>query len=231
MFLTKRKNFAHKDLSVLYLEKRTLMGKLLHIIASPREEESRTLQVSEVFLSAFKERHPDWVIDELNLMKEEIPALSMKRVDGKYVLLEGKDLFGDLKESWEDILAHINRFLSADVYVISTPMWNFHIPYMLKHYIDVIVQPKYLFQYTEKGIEGLVKNKKMVVVTSRGGQYSSKERQAMNFQEPYLLAVFGFIGIEDITFIKAEPMDKGLEIQKQKLQEAKEMAKQLAGRM
>ena len=207
------------------------MGKLLHIIASPREEESRTLQVSEVFLKAFLEKYPSWTVDELNLMKEEIPDLSMKRVDGKYVLLEGKDLFGELKESWEDILAHINRFLSADLIVISTPMWNFHIPYMLKHYIDVIVQPKYLFRYTESGVEGLAKNKKMVVITSRGGQYASKEQQAFDFQEPYLRALFGFVGIKDIAFIKAEPMDMGIELQKQKIQEAKTLASQIAGQM
>ncbi|MBS0628224.1 MAG: NAD(P)H-dependent oxidoreductase, partial [Verrucomicrobia bacterium] len=153
------------------------MGRLLHIIASPREEESHTLQISDVFLKSFQEKYPEWIIDELNLVKEEIPELSMKRVDGKYELLQGKDLFGELKESWKEILQHIDRFLSADIYLISTPMWNFSIPYMLKHYIDVIVQPKYLFQYTEKGSEGLVKNKKMVIVSSRGGQYESKERQ------------------------------------------------------
>jgi FMN-dependent NADH-azoreductase len=207
------------------------MGRLLHIIASPREEESRTLQVSEVFLKVFLEKYPSWAIDELNLMKEEIPDLSMKRVDGKYVLLEGKDLFGELKESWEDILAHINRFLSADIVLISTPMWNFHIPYMLKHYIDVIVQPKYLFRYTETGVEGLAKGKKMVVITSRGGQYASKEEQAFDFQEPYLRSLFGFVGIKDITFIKAEPMDIGIEVQKQKMQEAKTLAMQIAGQM
>ena len=205
-----------------------LMGKLLHIIASPREEESRTLQVSEVFLKTFKEKHPEWMIDELNLAKEEIPALSMKRVDGKYVLLEGKDLFGELKEAWEEIIHHIQRFLSADIYLVSTPMWNFNIPYMLKHYIDVIVQPKYLFRYTETGVEGLAKNKKMIVICSRGGQYASKEMQSYDFQEPYLRLIFGFVGITDITFVKAEPMDMGAEIRKQKLNEAQVAAKQVA---
>ncbi len=207
------------------------MGRLLHIIASPREEQSRTLQVSEAFLKPFKDKHPEWLIDELNLAKEALPDLSMKRVDGKYVLLQGKDLFGDLKEGWEDMIQHIQRFLLADVYLISSPMWNFHIPYKLKHYIDVIVQPKYLFRYTENGVEGLAKNKKMIVVCSRGGQYTTPETQALDFQEPYLKRVFGFVGITDITFIKAEPMDMGLEIQAQKIQEAKALASQLAERM
>lgn len=207
------------------------MKKLLHIIASPREEESRTLQISAAFLKEFQTRFPDCPIDELNLAKEEIPTLSMKKVDGKYMLLSGKDLYGDLREAWDDIIQHINRFLSADTYLISSPMWNFSIPYMLKHYIDVIVQPKYLFQYTDHGIEGLAKNKKMIVITSRGGEYVSKNMQPSDFQEPYLRHIFGFVGITDIAFINAEPMDMGEELQKQKLTDAEQTARQLAERI
>jgi FMN-dependent NADH-azoreductase len=202
------------------------MKRLLHIIATPRENESRTLQVSESFLEAFQESHPDWVIDELNLSKEKLPPLSMKSVSGKYILLEGKDLFGSLRETWAEIIQHIERFKTADFYLISTPMWNFHIPYMLKQYIDLIVQPKYLFRYKEDGtVEGLLKDKKMVVITSRGGRYS-RENEKYDFQEPYLKAIFGFVGITDIHLIKAEPMDMGLEIQKAKIEEAQKAAQE-----
>ncbi len=146
------------------------------------------------------------------------------------MLLEGKDLFGSLKEAWEEVLQHIQRFLSANVYLITTPMWNFSIPYMLKHYIDVIVQPKYLFQYTDHGVEGLAKNKKMVVISTHGGNYSTEEMQDMNFLEPYLKAVFGFVGITDIQFITAEPTNKGKELCEEKINEAKEKAEQLAAK-
>jgi FMN-dependent NADH-azoreductase len=206
------------------------MKKLLHIIASPRELESRTLQIADPFLEVFQQKNPDCVIDELHLEKEELPSLSMKRVDGKYLLMDGKDLYGEFKEKWMEILSHIERFLSADLYLISTPMWNFSIPYMLKHYIDIIVQPKYLFRYTDKGtVEGLAKNKKMAILCSRGGTYLSQEMQGYDFQEPYLRAIFGFVGITDIHFVIAQPMDMGKEIQQQKLQEAINAAKQLAG--
>ncbi|HSX26330.1 MAG TPA: NAD(P)H-dependent oxidoreductase [Chlamydiales bacterium] len=207
------------------------MKRLLHIIASPREEESRTLQVSEVFLEAFKEKHPDWVIDELDLAKETLPDLGVKSVSGKYVLLGGKDLFGRLKESWAEIVQHIERFKTADLFLISTPMWNFSIPYMLKHYIDLIVQPRYLFRYTDSGkTEGLVKGRKMVVIVSRGGQYTG-DMQGFDFQEPYLKTIFGFVGITDIAFITAEPMDMGIEIQKKKIAEAQKEAKLLARKL
>lgn len=204
------------------------MKKLLHIIATPREDESRTLQVSNSFLEVFKDKHPDWAIEELNLFKEELPSLTLKRVDGKYILLGGKDLSGEFKEAWEGIVSHIERFLSADAYLISAPMWNFSIPYKLKHYIDIIVQPKYLFRYTEKGPEGLVKGKKMAVITSRGGDYSAGGTRQYDMQEPYLRAVFGFVGIADISFVNAQPMDMGPGLQKEKTEEARAVARRTA---
>lgn len=205
------------------------MKTLLHIIATPRGEESRTLQVSGAFLDAFKGRHGDWSIAEIDLFKEELPALTAKTVGGKYILLGGGELEGDLKIAWERILQHIERFKSADAYLLSTPMWNFHVPYVLKQYIDVILQPRYLFRYTAEGPEGLLKNKKMVVITSRGGEYISDEMKKKDFQEPYLRFVFGFTGITDITFINAQPMDaQGPEVQKERIAQAKDLAHKVA---
>jgi FMN-dependent NADH-azoreductase len=205
--------------------------KLLHIIASPRGEESRTLMVAKTFVETLKEKYPDLVIEELNLYKEKLPALTVERVDGKYVLLSGKELSDELKEAWKDIIKYIERFLSADIYLVSTPMWNFSIPYVLKHYIDIIMQPKYLFRYTQNGVEGLVKDKKMVVVTSRGGDYSADSpTKSYDLEEPYLRTIFGFAGLTDIIFINAQPMDAlGMEIQKNKIKEAQDVAKKVAG--
>ncbi len=205
--------------------------KLLHIIATPRGEESRTLRVSKAFMDTLKGKYPDLIVEELNLYKEELPELTVKRVDGKYVLLSGKELSAELKAAWKDITAHIERFLSADVYLISTPMWNFNIPYVLKHYIDIIVQPKYLFRYTQQGVEGLVKGKQMIIITSRGGDYGANSpTKSYDLQEPYLRAVFGFVGLTDIRFIHAQPMDAlGIEVQNDKIKQAQDSAKRVAG--
>lgn len=204
------------------------MKKLLHIIATPRGNDSRTLKVSHVFLEEIRKKYSGCQIDELNVFTENLPELTIKTINGKYVLLSGKDLSGELKRAWRDIESYINEFLSADGYLITTPMWNFNLPYRLKQYIDIIIQPKYLFRYAEKGPEGLVKNKKMVIITSRGGDYSG-EAKSYDFQESYLRTIFGFVGITDITFINAQPMDAlGLEVQKQKLEEAKILTRKIA---
>jgi FMN-dependent NADH-azoreductase len=206
------------------------MKKFLHVIASPRGEESRTLAVSEAFLEAFRAHNPDCIIDELNVATEILPPLSVQMITGKYTLLSGGELTEGLKEAWEPIRRHAERFLAAEGYLISTPMWNFGIPYTLKHYIDLIVQPKLLFRYSGKGVEGLAAGRKMVVVSSRGGDYGPQSpARAMDQVEPYLRAIFGFVGIKDITFIAAQPMDAGGEkVRNRVLEAAKAAARQAA---
>ncbi|MDD5681097.1 MAG: NAD(P)H-dependent oxidoreductase, partial [Candidatus Omnitrophica bacterium] len=96
------------------------MKKLMHIIATPRGAESRTLKVSAVFLEAFKKKYPACVIDELNVITESLPSLTVKMVEGKYVLLGGKELAGEFKKAWEPNKRHIDRFISSDGYLVST---------------------------------------------------------------------------------------------------------------
>jgi FMN-dependent NADH-azoreductase len=112
-------------------------------------------------------------------------------------------------ESWRQIETLIADFLAVDAYLISAPMWNFSIPYALKYYIDCIVQPGYLFRYNEMGqVVPMVNGKKMVCATSYGGDYSpGSPMHAYNFHEPYLRSIFGFVGVIDVEFISAQPMD------------------------
>jgi len=206
------------------------MKKLLHICAAPRGEKSRTLQVSSAFLETFKQSHPDWEMDTLDVFSESLPPINREATDGKYMLMAGGELTDQVKPVWREIERHIKRFLSADIYLLSTPMWNFSIPYPLKHYIDVIAQPKYLFRYTATGVEGLAKNKKMIVITSRGSDYSpGSPARPWDQQEPYLRTVFGFVGIADIAFIYAQPMDAaGPDVAAQKVAAAQNEARHLA---
>lgn len=183
--------------------------RLLHIVATPRGHESNTIRVSNALIEALYARYEDLTIRVLDLYKADLPAVAGENIESKYKLMTGQDLDEHHKSSWDAIETNIKRFLDADIYLISTPMWNFGIPYALKYYIDAIVQPGYLFRYNEQGIpEGLVLGKKMIIVTSRGGDYSpNTPLQFLDFVEPYLRAVFNFIGITDIQFINAQPMD------------------------
>lgn len=99
----------------------------------------------------------------------------------------------------------LEEFLAADVIVVGAPMYNFTIPSQLKAWIDRILVAGKTFRYTESGVEGLAKGKKVIVASTRGGHYSGASPiAAMDHQESYLATVFGFIGITDIEFIRAE---------------------------
>lgn len=183
--------------------------KLLHVVATPRGEQSHTLPVSHAYLDAMRERHPALEVDELDLYHSDLPAVAGININTKYTLMSGKPVEDEARESWSHIERTISHFLAADTYLITTPMWNFSIPYALKFYIDCIVQPGYMFRYDETGqVVPMVHGKSMVCVTSRGADYGpGGELHRFDFQEPYLRAIFGFVGITDITFINAQPMD------------------------
>lgn len=182
--------------------------RLLHICATPRGLTSNTVRVSNVLIEMLLEKYDDITVRTLDLFKAGLPSVAGKNIESKYMLMTGQNLDDAAQKSWQHIEKNIEQFLEADVYLLTVPMWNFGIPYVLKYYIDAIVQPGYLFRYNEEGQpEGLVKGKKMLCVTSRGGDYSSGPLQAFDFVESYLRTIFGFVGITDIHFFNVQPMD------------------------
>lgn len=99
----------------------------------------------------------------------------------------------------------LTEFLAAEVVVIGAPMYNFAISSQLKAWIDRILIAGKTFRYTANGPEGLVSGKRVIVASTRGGFYGKDSAAAtMDFQEPYLRAALGFIGIVDVEFVRAE---------------------------
>lgn len=103
----------------------------------------------------------------------------------------------------------VAEFLASDVVVIGAPMYNFSVASQLKAWIDRIVQPGLTFQYTATGPVGLPAGKRVIVVATRGGAYTSGPLAALDFQAPYLQATLGFLGITDVRFVRAESLSKG----------------------
>ncbi|ALA18348.1 MULTISPECIES: FMN-dependent NADH-azoreductase [Chelatococcus] len=106
----------------------------------------------------------------------------------------------------------VGELREADVIVIGAPMYNFGIPSTLKAWFDYVLRAGVTFSYSEKGPEGLIKGKRAIVIESRGGLYSEGPAQAMDSQEPHLRTMLGFIGITDVTFVRAEKQGFGPEV-------------------
>jgi FMN-dependent NADH-azoreductase len=103
----------------------------------------------------------------------------------------------------------IAELKASDVLVIGAPMYNFAIPTGLKAWFDHVLRAGATFRYSEAGPEGLVTGKKAIVVLSRGGLYSEGPAVGLDFQEPHLRTLLGFMGVTDVTFVRAEKLGFG----------------------
>jgi len=109
----------------------------------------------------------------------------------------------------------IGELKAADTIIIGAPMYNFGIPSTLKAWFDHVLRAGLTFSYSEKGPEGLVTGKRAIVILSRGGLYSEGPAQSFDSQEPHLRTLLGFMGITDVTFVRAEKLAFGPEARDQ----------------
>ena len=183
------------------------MSKILYIKASPRGQHSYSIAAADAFVRAYRQTHPDDTIVDMNLFETQLPTFDGFTLQAKYSILSGQKHTADEKAAWETVEAIIDEFKSFDKYVIALPMWNFSIPYQLKHYIDVIVQPSYTFSFSpDKGYTGLVTGKPVFISYARGGEYGpGTGAEGYDFQSKYLEHILGFIGFTDIRTLITEP--------------------------
>lgn len=204
------------------------MLKLLHIQASPRAE-SYSTRVAEALLEEYRRLHPRDQIETLDVFESGLPQFEAPAAAAKYAVLAGQAPHSRAGRAWKKVIKTIEQFSSADKVVISSAMWNFSIPYRLKQYLDVIVQPGLTFKYSaEKGYEGLVTGRPAVLILARGGAYGG-EGAAFDFQKPYLRAILGFIGFADIREVIIEPtLQAGPAVAEEKARQAEKLARKLA---
>ena len=151
-------------------------------------------------------------------------------VQAKYTILHGQKHSQEELDAWKAVEAVIDEFKSADKYVMAVPMWNFGIPYRLKQYIDILVQPGYTFSYTpEEGYKGLVTGKPIFIAYARGGEYPlGTDYEAFDLQKKYLELILGFMGFTDIRAVAVDPtLMGGPDVGKAKREAAIEQAKQM----
>lgn len=116
----------------------------------------------------------------------------------------------------------VDEFVASDVVVIGAPMYNFSVSSQLKAWIDRIVQPGRTFKYAPEGPVGLAGPKAVIVVSTRGGSYLSGPMSGLDFQEAYIKAAFGFMGITDVQFVRAENLSRGAEANAKSMASARE---------
>jgi FMN-dependent NADH-azoreductase len=208
-----------------------IMNKLLYIQASPRRSRSHSMAVADAFVESYRESQPGSEVLALDLFKKDLPPFDGLTVNAKYTILHGQKHTQEELDAWKVVEAVIEEFNGADKYVFAVPMWNFGIPYRLKQYIDILVQPGYTFSYTqEEGYKGLVTGKPVFAAYSRGGEYpAGTVYESYDLQKRYLETLLGFIGFTDIYSIVVEPtLMAGPEVGATRREEAIVQARQMA---
>lgn len=178
---------------------------LLHVISSPRKQRSASIQVANAFIDAWKIKNPGGSVDLLNVWEIELPPFDGPALEAKYAGIKGEPLDADQVAVWKDIQALAKRFHSAEVIVFSVPMWNFGIPYRLKHLIDAISQKDVLFTFDEKGLIGMLGDRTVVVIAARGVKLGPDfPEEDFDFQSAYLATWSRMVGIRDFHTISVE---------------------------
>jgi FMN-dependent NADH-azoreductase len=175
--------------------------KLLQIDSSARSS-SVTRQLTAKFVEEWKKNHPDGEVVQRDLATTVLPHITD---DWAGAHLDPSQLTPAQRSYLATSDQLIEELQAADTIVIGAPMYNFAIPSSLKAWIDQIVRMGKTIGYGASGARGLLANKRVIVVTARGGAYGKgSPAEKFDFQEPYLRHIFGFIGLTDVTFIHAE---------------------------
>ncbi|HTD07197.1 FMN-dependent NADH-azoreductase [Undibacterium sp.] len=185
------------------------MSKLLHINTSVRSNGSISRQMTTEFLDKWQASHAGDTVTTLDLATNPVPHLTEQMMGAFFTPADQRSPEQAQTIALSDRL--VAQLKEADVVVIGSPMYNFGISSTLKAWVDHVARAGLTFQYTANGPVGLMQGKKVYVFTSRGGVYTQGPAAAMDFQESYLRAVLGFIGITDVTFIHSEGVAMGEE--------------------
>jgi FMN-dependent NADH-azoreductase len=163
---------------------------ILHIDSSILGDASASRALTREIVAQHQAGHGEVAVTYRDLANQELPHLS-------HAVLTQRDTTEAARSA-----ATLEEFLAADVIVIGAPIYNFSIPSQLKAWIDRIAVAGKTFRYTAAGPEGLARGKKVIVALSRGGVHTPGA--AGEFGESYLKFLFGFLGIDDVSFVRAQ---------------------------
>ncbi|MFC3943376.1 FMN-dependent NADH-azoreductase [Pseudomonas gingeri NCPPB 3146 = LMG 5327] len=211
------------------------MTTLLHIECSPRKHRSASLEAAHGFIERYRHHRPATEVMTLDLWSEPLPDLDQPAMDAKYAALAGLALSPEQAKAWQRLEALGAPLLKADLIVLSVPLWNFGIPYKLKHFIDLVSHKGILFEFSpERGLEGLLGGRIAVVTYARGLDFSAQSAtpaERFDFQKPYVEAWLQFVGITEVHSVTVEKTLLGQDMDEASRRAGAEQAHALADRL
>jgi FMN-dependent NADH-azoreductase len=200
---------------------------LLHLDASPRGSRSRSRQLGQKFLAAWRAAHPGAPVRVRDISREPPPFITEAWVEGAFTAADQRSAAA--REAMAISDGYVDDVLAADEIVITTPIYNFSLPAVLKAWIDQIIRSGRTFSVGPDGLAGLAGGKRVIVIVASGADLRPESPMgASNFVEPYLRAVFGFIGITRVEFVYAHSLNHNAAAGTQAMAEAESTLTRLA---
>ncbi len=199
---------------------------LLHIDASILNDQSVSRQLTAAIVKRLTGARPGTQVVRTDLAAEPIDHLSA----AEFLAFQGVEPQDNAtRQKVARNAQFLNEFLAAEVIVVGAPMYNFSLPSQLKAWLDRISVAGKTFRYSESGVEGLAGGKRVIVASARGGLYGEGAPAAfLDHQETYLRGFFGFLGITDVAFVRAEGLALGEDSRKASVEAAMAQIEQLA---
>jgi len=194
------------------------MSKVLVLKSSILAGYSQSGQLADHLVSEWKAAHPGDEVTVRDLAANPVPVLDGELVGA--LRPSGAELSARQQEALDLSNELIAELQAHDTVIITAPMYNFNIPTQLKNYFDLVARAGITFRYTENGPEGLVKGKKVVVLSSRGGIHKDTPSDLLT---PYLTLFLGFLGMSDVQFVFAEGIGYGPEVAEKAANDAKDV--------
>ena len=183
------------------------MATILHIDSSARQSGSLSRQLGAELVAKLQAINPAATVVRRDVAQNPLPHITEQLIGAFFTPAEQRNADQAYAIKTSDAL--VDELFAADTIVIGTPMYNFSVASTLKAWIDHIARVGRTFQYGANGPEGLVTGKKVYVVVASGGVYSSGPAAGYDHVTTYLGAALGFIGMTDVTFIRAEGVSMG----------------------
>ena len=182
------------------------MPKLFHLKCSPRKDAASSAG-ADAFVKRFREARPSWDIDVMDIWRERLPEFEGPALEAKYAIMNGRGFDSAERDAFAVIERMMVRLSVAERVLISTPMWNFSIPYKLKQWIDLVTQPGLTFRFDPAiGYIPLLKDRPTLVILACGSDFvTGMNRGRIDMASPYLREALRFVGIRDTRFILIGP--------------------------
>ncbi len=178
------------------------MKTLLRIDSSSRIEGSHSRALADYVEKRWKEENPEGKVIFRDLVESQLPHIHNSTIVGFYTPMENWSEEAAEATALSDVL--ISELKNADALLISSPLYNLNIPSNLKAYFDQVVRIGHTFGIDENGYFGLLENKTAYVAIVKGGVYKDTVMEQYDFQEPYLKAILGHMGIRQTHLFSLE---------------------------